>query len=367
MKKKLRVAILFGGKSAEHEISLISARNIVEAMDKQRYEVIAIGIDKQGRWHLDEGARLLRGNSASKVEFKDATNAAAVLPGDTATPMVRSSGAGFGGLGSLGSIDAVLPILHGPFGEDGTVQGLLKLANLPFVGAGVLGSAVGMDKDVMKRLLRDAKIPTPNFLAFARSDKISFVKVKKTLGMPLFVKPANLGSSVGISKVVKPAQFAAAVKEAFRYDNKIVIEEFIEGREIECSVLGNEKPIASLPGEIVVNRDFYSYDAKYIDDKGARLEIPARLPKQVVKNVRALALRAYKALGCEGMGRIDFFVQANGRVLVNEINTIPGFTKISMYPKMWEASGISYSKLIDRLIQLAIQRHRAEKRLRTSK
>jgi len=367
MKKKLRVAILFGGKSAEHEISLISARNIVEAMDKQRYEVIAIGIDKQGRWHLDEGARLLRGNSASKVEYKDATNAAAVLPGDTATPMVRSSGAGVGGLGSVGSIDVVLPILHGPFGEDGTVQGLLKLANLPFVGASVLGSAVGMDKDVMKRLLRDAKIPTPNFLAFARSDKISFVKVKKTLGMPLFVKPANLGSSVGISKVVKPAQFAAAVKEAFRYDNKIVIEEFIAGREIECSVLGNDQPIASLPGEIVVNRDFYSYDAKYIDDKGARLEIPARLPKQVVKNVRALALRAYKALCCEGMGRIDFFVQANGRVLVNEINTIPGFTKISMYPKMWEASGISYSKLIDRLIQLAIRRHRAEKRLRTSK
>jgi D-alanine-D-alanine ligase len=223
-----------------------------------------------------------------------------------------------------------------------------------------------MDKDVMKRLLRDAKIPTPNFLAFARSDKISFVKVKKTLGMPLFVKPANLGSSVGISKVVKPAQFAAAVKEAFRYDNKIVIEEFIAGREIECSVLGNEKPIASLPGEIVVNRDFYSYDAKYIDDKGARLEIPARLPKQVVKNVRALALRAYKALCCEGMGRIDFFVQANGRVLVNEINTIPGFTKISMYPKLWEASGISYTELIDRLIQLALERFRREQKLKTS-
>lgn len=361
MKKKLRVALLFGGKSAEHEISLISARNIVEAMDKHKYEVLAIGIDKQGRWHLDEGARLLYGKTASKVEFQDARNAAAVLPGDSATPMVRSSGAGFG------AIDVVFPILHGPFGEDGTVQGLLKLANLPFVGAGVLGSAVGMDKDVMKRLLRDAKIPTPNFLAFARSDKISFAKVTKTLGMPLFIKPANLGSSVGISKVVKPAQFAAAVKEAFRYDNKIIIEEFIEGREIECSVLGNENPIASLPGEIVVNRDFYSYDAKYIDDNGARLEIPARLPKAIVKKVRELALRAYRALCCEGMARVDFFVQGDGRVVVNEINTIPGFTKISMYPKMWEASGISYSKLIDRLIQLAIQRHRAEKRLRTSK
>ncbi len=361
MKKKLRVAILFGGKSAEHEISLISARNIVDAMDKNKYEVVAIGIDKQGRWHLDENARLLLGKSATKVEYRDAQNAAAIMPGDSATPMVRPTGA------ELGAIDVVLPILHGPFGEDGTVQGLLKLANLPFVGAGVLGSAVGMDKDVMKRLLRDAKIPTPNFLAFARSDKISFVKVKKTLGMPLFVKPANLGSSVGISKVVKPAQFAAAVKEAFRYDNKIIIEEAIQGREIECSVLGNEKPIASLPGEIVVNRDFYSYDAKYLDDKGARLEIPARLPKAIIKKVRDIALQAYRALCCEGMGRIDFFVQANGRVLVNEINTIPGFTKISMYPKMWEASGISYSKLIDRLIQLAIQRHHAEKRLRTSK
>jgi D-alanine-D-alanine ligase len=364
MKKKIRVAILFGGKSAEHEISLISARNIVEAMDKNKYEVVAIGIDKQGRWHLDEGARLLHGKSVSKVEFPDAQNAAAVLPGDNATPLVRRSGAGFG---ALGAIDVVFPILHGPFGEDGTVQGLLKLANLPFVGAGVLGSAVGMDKDVMKRLLRDAKIPIGKFLVFARADKISFAKVKNTLGMPLFVKPANLGSSVGISKVIKPAQFAAAVKEAFRYDNKIIIEEFIQGREIECSVLGNDKPIASLPGEIVVNRDFYSYDAKYIDDKGARLEIPAKLPKAVVKKVRDIALRAYKALCCEGMGRIDFFVQANGRVLVNEINTIPGFTKISMYPKMWEATGISYSKLIDRLIQLAIQRHRSERRLRTSR
>ena len=361
MKKKLRVAILFGGKSAEHEISLISARNIVEAMDKKKYEIIAIGIDKQGRWYLDAGARLLRGKERSKVEFSDAKNAAAVLPGDTPTPMVRRGGAGFG------AVDVVFPILHGPFGEDGTVQGLLKLANVPFVGASVLGSAVGMDKDVMKRLLRDAKIPTPNFLAFARSDKISFAKVRNILGMPLFVKPANLGSSVGISKVTKPAQFSAAVKEAFRYDNKIIIEEFIRGREIECSVLGNEKPIASLPGEIIVQHDFYSYDAKYIDEKGARLEIPARLPTATVKKIQQLALQSYRTLCCEGMARVDFFVRSNGQVLVNEINTIPGFTKISMYPKMWEASGISYAKLIDRLIELALARFRQEKRLRTSK
>ena len=361
MKKKLRVAILFGGKSAEHEISLISARNIVDAMDKKKYEVVAIGIDKQGRWHLDEDARLLGGKDRSKVEFSDARNVAAVLPGETATPMVRPTGGGFG------AVDVVFPILHGPFGEDGTVQGLLKLANLPFVGAGVLGSAVGMDKDVMKRLLRDAKIPIPKFLAFERSNKISFTKVKNALGMPLFIKPANLGSSVGISKVTKQAEFATAVKEAFRYDNKIVIEEFIRGREIECSVIGNEEPIASLPGEIIVQHDFYSYDAKYIDDQGARLEIPAKLPKAIVKKIQQIALQAYKVLCCRGMARVDFFVQANGRVIVNEINTIPGFTKISMYPKMWEASGISYSKLIDRLIQLAIQRHRSERRLKTSK
>jgi D-alanine-D-alanine ligase len=360
MKKKLRVALLFGGKSAEHEVSLISARNILAAMDKNKYQVIAIGIDKQGRWHLDESARLLLGKSATKVEYRDAKNAAAVMPGDGATPMVRRGGAG------LGAIDVVFPILHGPFGEDGTVQGLLKLANLPFVGAGVLGSAVGMDKDVMKRLLRDADIPIGKFLAFNRWDKISFAKVRKALGLPLFIKPANLGSSVGINKVSQPAEFAAAVREAFRYDNKIVIEEFISGREIECSVLGNDHPIASLPGEIIVNRDFYSYNAKYLDEHGARLEIPAKLPKAVIKKVRDTALRAYRALCCEGMGRVDFFIQADGRVLVNEINTIPGFTQISMYPKMWEATGVSYADLIDRLIQLAIARHRSEKRLRTS-
>ncbi|MGZ8490050.1 MAG: D-alanine--D-alanine ligase family protein, partial [Candidatus Binatia bacterium] len=296
------------------------------------------------------------------VEFRDPRNAAAIMPGKTATPMIRR-----GGAGGLAGIDVVFPILHGPFGEDGTVQGLLKLANLPFVGAGVLGSAVGMDKDVMKRLLRDAGIAIGRFMAFARADKISFAEVKRTLGMPLFVKPANLGSSVGISKVAKPSQFSAAVKEAFRYDNKIVIEEFIAGREIECSVLGNDNPIASLPGEIVVNRDFYSYHAKYLDAHGSRLEIPAKLPAKVIKEIRQTAVRACKALCCQGMARVDFFVQANGRVLVNEINTIPGFTKISMYPKMWEASGISYSKLIDRLIRLALERFRQEQRLRSSK
>jgi D-alanine-D-alanine ligase len=331
-------------------------------MDKKKYDVVAVGIDKQGRWFVDPQARLLRSVTQPQVEFGGARNAAAVLPGATKTPMVRpSSGIPFGG------IDVVFPVLHGPFGEDGTVQGLLKLANLPFVGAGVLGSAVGMDKDVMKRLLRDAEIPVGKFLVFQRGDTLSYGKIKKQLGLPLFVKPANLGSSVGISKVSKKREFRAAIDEAFRYDNKVIIEEYIDGREIECSVLGNDEPAASLPGEIVVRHDFYSYDAKYIDDQGARLEIPAKLSRSVIRKIRKIAVRAYKALCCEGWARVYFFVHANGRVLVNEINTIPGFTKISMYPKMWEASGLSYPRLIDRLIRLALERARCERRLRTSK
>jgi D-alanine-D-alanine ligase len=362
MKKKLRVALLYGGKSAEHEISLISARNIFDAMDKKKYDVVPIAIDKQGRWHLDQGARLLRAGERTKVDFADGKNAAAVRPGENAAPVLR-------GGAPLGAIDVVFPVLHGPFGEDGTIQGLLKLANLPFVGAGVLGSAVGMDKDVMKRLLRDARIPIAGFLVFSRAEQsaIRFAQVKKNLGLPLFVKPANLGSSVGISKVSRKSEFAAAVRLAFRYDNKIIIEEGIEGREIECSVLGNDKPVASLPGEIVVQREFYSYDAKYLDDQGARLEIPARLPAKTIKEIQRTAVRAYRALCCEGMARVDFFLRPNGQVLVNEINTIPGFTKISMYPKMWEASGLSYRRLIDRLIGLALERARRERRLRTSK
>jgi D-alanine-D-alanine ligase len=361
MKKKLRVAILFGGKSAEHEISVISARNIVEAMDKRKYEIVSIGIDKQGRWFFDEGARLLHNSEQAQVEFQRRRNSTAVLPGATQTPMLTPRRA-------LGEVDVVFPVLHGPFGEDGTVQGLLKLANLPFVGAGVLGSAVGMDKDVMKRLLRDAKIPIAKFLVFERSraSQINFAGVKRALGLPFFVKPANLGSSVGISMVSANKQFGAAIREAFRYDNKILIEESIRGREIECSVLGNDNPIASVPGEIITPHDFYSYDAKYLDEKGAQLVIPAALSKNVVEGVQELALRTFKTLACEGMARVDFFLRDNREIFVNEINTIPGFTKISMYPKLWEASGIPYGKLVDRLIQLALERFRREKDLKTS-
>ena len=363
MKKKIRVALLFGGKSAEHEISLVSARNVFHAMDRDKYDVLAVAIDKQGRWFVDPGAALLRDAKIAKVAAGSAARRVAVLPGDTGTPLVRASSGK-----TLAGVDVIFPVLHGPFGEDGTIQGLVKLTGAPFVGAGVLGSAVGMDKDVMKRLLRDAQILIAKFLVFERRDKdaIGFGKVTKALGLPLFVKPANLGSSVGISKVSRRSEFAGAIDKAFRYDRKIIIEEGVQGREIECSVLGNEKPIASLPGEIVVQRDFYSYDAKYLDDKGARLEIPARLSRALVKKFQKTAVRAYRALCCEGMARVDFFLRPSGEVLVNEINTIPGFTEISMYPKMWQASGLSYSRLIDRLINLALERSRQEKSLRSS-
>lgn len=363
MKRKIRVALLFGGKSAEHEIALISARNIFQAMDRRKYDVVAVAIDKQGRWRIDEQARLLGADAPASVDSQNTKEIAAIQPGNAAAPIVRAGGSG------LGTVDVAFPVLHGPFGEDGTVQGLLKLAGVPFVGAGVLGSAVGMDKDVMKRLLRDARIPIADFVVFQRPDRdaIRFGKIKKALGLPLFVKPANLGSSVGISKVTRIKEFHAAVKKAFRYDNKIIIEEGIAGREIECSVLGNEKPIASLPGEIVVQHDFYSYDAKYLDDSGARLEIPAKLPATIVKKIQRLAVKTYRVLCCEGMARVDFFLRPNGQVVVNEINTIPGFTNISMYPKMWQASGLSYPRLIDRLIDLALERARQEHRLRSSK
>ena len=363
MSKKLRVAILFGGQSAEHEVSLISARNILEAMDKKKYEIISIGIDKTGRWFFDEGQRLLSARARAEAKLPRQSASTAVVPGAKPSPMIQLSPRR-----ALRRIDVVFPVLHGPLGEDGTVQGLLKLANVPFVGAGVLGSAVGMDKDVMKRLLRDAQIPVPKFLAFERGaqNEIDFAQVERRLGLPIFVKPANLGSSVGISKVANKKQFPGAIKEAFRYDNKILLEESIQGREIECAVLGNEHPIASLPGEIITRHDFYSYDAKYIDEKGARLVIPVELPKPIVKQVQQLALRTFKVLCCEGMGRVDFFLRQEREILVNEINTIPGFTKISMYPKLWQASGIPYAKLIDRLIELALERFQREKNLRTS-
>ncbi len=365
MKSKTRVGILFGGKSAEHEVSLQSAKNIVEAIDKNKYEVVLIGIDKQGRWYLNEASKfLLNADDPKLIALNKSNENVALVTGKSGEREIVS----LSGNKSFGAVDVVFPILHGPLGEDGTVQGLLKLANVPFVGAGVLGSAVGMDKDVMKRLLKEAGIPIAKFRVLHRSaaEEVDFKDIKNHLGLPMFVKPANLGSSVGIHKIHDQKQFEYAINDAFQFDSKIIIEEAISGREIECSVLGNENPIASLPGEIIPQKDFYSYQAKYIDEQGASLEIPAKLPETLVKKIKELAVHAFKVLCCEGMARMDFFLCENSELLVNEINTIPGFTKISMYPKLWEISGIPYSELIDRLIQLALERFEKEKKLKTS-
>jgi D-alanine-D-alanine ligase len=361
MGKKLRVGIVFGGRSAEHEVSIQSAKNVLEAMNKDTYEVVLLGIDRGGRWYLNERSLpLLEAGRALPNLVTDGAKEVALAPRGESTQLVDLSAHK-----GMGTLDVIFPILHGPFGEDGSVQGLCKLANIPCVGAGVLGSAVGMDKDVMKRLLRDAGIPTARFAVLHRAapGALGYEAAAALLGHPLFVKPANLGSSVGISKVRTAEEFEKAVSLAFRFDTKVLIEEFISGREIECSVLGNENPIASVPGEILPSHDFYDYEAKYIDEHGAVLRIPAPLDPGTTESVRDLAVRAFTVLCCEGMARVDMFLEEGGRIVINEINTIPGFTRISMYPKLWEASGVSYGELIDRLIRLAIEKFETEQGL----
>jgi D-alanine-D-alanine ligase len=361
--RKINVGILFGGKSSEHEVSLQSAKNVIAAIDKEKYNTVLIGIDKTGRWYLNENSRfLLNSHDPKRIALEKSKKDVVILPGDSNHELLS-----VGGGNVLGQLDVVFPVLHGSYGEDGTVQGLLKLAGIPFVGAGVLGSAVGMDKDVAKRLLRDAGIPIARFLAFHRwqREKIKFEMISEHLGLPLFVKPANAGSSVGVSKVKDKKQFDGAIESAFRFDRKILIEEAIVGRELECAVLGNDFPEASAIGEVIPAHDFYSYSAKYIDENGAMLDIPAKLPNAVILSMQEMAVRAYQVLCCEGMARVDFFLKADSTIVVNEINTIPGFTQISMYPKLWEISGLPYSELIDRLIQLALERHDTEQQLST--
>jgi len=363
MGKKIKLGVLFGGRSAEHEVSIQSARNIVEALDKGKYEVVLIGIDHAGQWYLNDASRFLLDSSNALPAFEvQNEDTVALVPRGGSRDLVRTSDNA-----DLGSVDVVFPVLHGPYGEDGAVQGMLKLFDVPFVGGDVLGSAVGMDKDVMKRLLRDAGIAIGDYRTVLRHKRgeVSFEQVKEELGLPVFVKPANLGSSVGISKAETEEAYEAALDEAFNYDTKVVVEAFIEGREIEVAVLGNEEPIASVPGEVTPHHDFYSYEAKYIDEKGAGLKIPANLTEEQVRQVRDLAIESFLVLCCEGMGRVDFFLTPEGRFVMNEINTIPGFTRISMYPKLFEASGISYAELIDRLVKLAIARHERQQGLKT--
>lgn len=361
-RKRLRVGILFGGRSGEHEVSLASAASVIRALDPEKYEAVPIGISKDGRWLTGTGAQKLLPEvlrSGQRVVLPADPTAGALMPiGD-------SQGQG------ATRVDVVFPVLHGTFGEDGTVQGLLDLAGLPYVGAGVLGSAVGMDKDVAKRLCVHARIPVVDYLCLLRSEWEAhradlLRKIQKKFRFPLFIKPAALGSSVGMSKVHNRKELPAALDLAADFAQKILVEKAVKAREIELSVLGNENPRASIPGEIVPHREYYDYAAKYLEE-GTQLLIPAKLSKAQVKKFQDLAVRAFRALECLGMARVDFFLEKRtGKIFLNEINTIPGFTSISMYPKLWEASGIGYRELIDRLIELALAQHREKQRTKYS-
>jgi D-alanine-D-alanine ligase len=396
--KKLRVGVLFGGRSGEHEVSLLSAASVLNAIDKKKFDVVPIGITKEGQWvtaaHAD---RLLKGHAPERAEAShlragdpETTSAAAVLakgegvvvppmPGENHSALVpfQTQSSELHAAHSAIDVEVIFPVLHGTFGEDGTIQGLLELADIAYVGAGVLGSAAGMDKDVMKRLFRDARLPIVKHVTVLRSawreqPKKVRQQIERALKYPVFVKPANLGSSVGISKVHDSSELAAAMDEAARYDRKLVIEQGVGGakgkaREIECSVLGNDAPIASVPGEIIPIKEFYDYSAKYLVE-GSEAIIPAKLPKAKQKEVQRLAVAAFQAVDCAGMARVDFLMDPrSGKMYVNEINTIPGFTSISMYPKMWAATGIDYPELMERLIQLGLERHAEKKENRYSR
>ncbi len=377
MTKKIRLGVLFGGRSGEHEVSLTSAAAVMKALDPEKYELVPVGITPEGRWRVGSKALgLLAGAAGDDLAQRTASLQTVLEEGRAVTPSVDPTGPKLlpiakssGAVNSRPEVDVIFPVLHGTFGEDGTIQGLLELADVPYVGAGVLASAAGMDKDVMKRLFRDAGLPVVPWERVLRrewEDDPAGVrrKIKKRLRFPLFVKPANLGSSVGITKVHSPEEFQAGMDLAAQYDRKILVEKAVEAREIECAVLGNDQPEASLPGEIVPVNEFYDYEAKYIKE-GSKLLIPARLSRRQIKRVQDLAVRAFKAIDCAGMGRVDFLLdRKNGKLFLLEINTIPGFTSISMYPKLWEATGVPYSKLLDRLVELALERHRDKLRTR---
>jgi D-alanine-D-alanine ligase len=360
--KRLRVGVLFGGRSGEHEVSLASAASVIRALDPEKYEAVPIGISKDGRWLVGTGSLKML---ADVLKSGDRV----VLPADPGAAELVPLGPAAGQSGV--SVDVVFPVLHGSFGEDGTVQGLLELAGLPYVGAGVLASAVGMDKDVQKRLFEQAGLPIVPFLAIRRSEweheraKVLHA-IKRKFRFPFFVKPATLGSSVGMTRVKAAHEISAAMDLAAEFALKIIVERGVIGREIEVSVLGNDELSASIPGEIVPHREYYDYRAKYLE-QGTQLLIPAKLTKKQVGVFQDHAVRAFRAIDGTGMARCDFFLERRtGKIFVNELNTIPGFTSISMYPKLWEASGLPYPKLIDRLIELAIELHRDKSRTKYS-
>lgn len=366
MAKKIRVGVIFGGRSVEHEVSLVSAASVISALDKEKYDILPIGITAEGRW-LSSAEALALLKEKGKIDD---------LPEHILVPDPRKRG-----LVPLRNssadvpphpIDVIFPVLHGTYGEDGTIQGLFELAEIPYVGSGVLGSALGMDKVVQKQLLRQAEVPvTPDIWfyleEFLKAQRKLIASIERKLGYPCFVKPANLGSSVGISKAHDRKELVGAIRHAGEYDLKVLVEKGIErAREIECSVLGNDDPIASAPGEVIPSNEFYDYDAKYVDGKSTSV-IPAKLPRSVARKVQQYAVDSFKVLNCSGMARVDFLVtKGRNRIYLNELNTIPGFTSISMYPKLWQASGLSYPELLDRLIQLAFERHRGKVNLKTT-
>jgi D-alanine-D-alanine ligase len=391
--KKLRVGILFGGRSGEHEVSLLSAASVLKAIDKEKYEVVPIGITKEGRWLTDSHAeRLLYGENAPEEsgrhlragDPKTTPGAVLLARGEAVIVPPVPQAHGLVPFESAPSstqkgidVDVIFPVLHGTFGEDGTIQGLLELADIPYVGAGVLGSAAGMDKDIMKHLFAGAGLRIVKHITILRSQwekdqKRATKLIERKLKYPVFVKPANLGSSVGISKAHDRKELGPAIELAAGYDRKIVIEEGVGGkkhkaRELEVSVLGNDEPRASTVGEIVPAAEFYDYNAKYVDE-GSKLVIPAKLSKKQIKEVQGMAVRAFQSVDCSGLARVDFLMDPkNGKLYLNEINTMPGFTSISMYPKLWAASGLEYSALIDQLLQLALERHAEKKKNRYSR
>lgn len=340
---KQHLAIIFGGKSTEHEISILSTKSILKHLNKSNYELFVIKIETSGHWKLIVENEIDTPNAGQKV---------ALVSGDPKTRLISLAD------GSLiTTLDVAFPVLHGLFGEDGAIQGLFKMVDIAFVGCDVLAAAACMDKDVTKRLLRDAGINIAPYMIATPQLIPTYEEVEKQLGSPVFIKPANLGSSVGVFKVSGKDAFQEKIQEALKYDHKVLIEQSIYGKEVECSVLGNEEPKASLPGEIITNTDFYDFESKYIDSNASSTQIPASISEEQIEIIRETAVKAYQTMTCQGLARVDFFVTNDGDILINEINTLPGFTNISMYPKMWEASGIGYAELLDLLIELAVTKH----------
>lgn len=362
---KKRVAVLFGGQSPEHQVSLQSSINVINAIDRQQYDVTLIGVDKLGRWtQCDESDYLLNPGNPATIQLAPAKRFLAVVPGINHAQLIDvNSGE------ALAPIDVAFSVLHGAAGEDGSVPGLLRVLNIPHAGPDVLGSAVCMDKDMTKRVLRDAGIAVAPSVTLFRSARgqVDFDHLSAQLGLPLFIKPASLGSSVGVSKAVDRDSFMHALDVAFSYDHKVLVEQAVVGREVETAVLGNEHPQVSVCGEILANDDFYAYDTKYLNGDQAGLVIPAELPEEISERLRQIASQAFCAVGCSVMARVDFFVADDGRIIVNEINTLPGFTSISMYPKLWQASGLSYTALVSRLLALALERDESIRESKTDR